>query len=171
MAGYANITQFLSRKMRLCIRCSLKNCVISDFAWLKTYYYTEGLNRVTFEAKLTEKISVDSHLLQIEMAAREILTVKIINPVFQRAHNVRGWVDARAYEIKHEMALVSALCSLLWISQRPNAGFSAFLIRHNWKQNIFQLCSCLTALESQSMVVCFRLKLSLARVIGMIVLR
>ena len=32
MAGYANITQFLSRKMRLCIRCSLKNCVISDFA-------------------------------------------------------------------------------------------------------------------------------------------
>ena len=58
------------------------------------------------------KISVDSCLLQMETTAREILTDKTINPVFQRAHNVRGWVDARAYEIKHEMAMVSALCSL-----------------------------------------------------------
>ena len=61
---------------------------------------------------MTEKISVDSHPLQMETATREILTDKTINPVFQRAHNVRGWVDARAYEIKHKMALVSALIAV-----------------------------------------------------------
>ncbi|XP_027036528.1 alanine aminotransferase 2-like [Pocillopora damicornis] len=41
----------------------------------------------------------------METAAQEILTDKTINPVFQRAYNVRGWVNTRAYEIKHEMAL------------------------------------------------------------------
>ncbi|XP_058944217.2 alanine aminotransferase 2-like isoform X1 [Pocillopora verrucosa] len=41
----------------------------------------------------------------MEAAAQEILTDKTINPVFQRAYNVRGWVNTRAYEIKHEMAL------------------------------------------------------------------
>ena len=49
----------------------------------------------------------------MEAAAQEILTDKTINPVFQRAYNVRGWVNTRAYEIKHEMALVSVLYSLL----------------------------------------------------------
>ena len=44
----------------------------------------------------------------METAANEILTDKTINPLFQRAYNVRGWINARAYEIKHEMALVSA---------------------------------------------------------------
>ena len=67
---------------------------------------------VTQEAKPVTKISVDSRLLQMETTPREILTDKTINPVFQRAHNVRGWVDARAYEIKHEMAMVRALCRL-----------------------------------------------------------
>ena len=44
----------------------------------------------------------------METTANEILTDKTINPLFQRAYNVRGWINARAYEIKHEMALVSA---------------------------------------------------------------
>ena len=56
---------------------------------------------------------MDSHPFQMETAAQEILTDKTINPVFQRAYNVRGWVNTRAYEIKHEMALVSVLYSLL----------------------------------------------------------
>ncbi|RMX39300.1 hypothetical protein pdam_00017853 [Pocillopora damicornis] len=43
--------------------------------------------------------------LRMETAANEILTDKTINPLFQRAYNVRGWINARAYEIKHEMAL------------------------------------------------------------------
>ena len=67
-----------------------------------------------------KKISVDSHLLQMETAAREILTDKTINPVFQRAYNVRGWVDARAYEIKYEMATATVsemtICLLCSIS-------------------------------------------------------
>lgn len=41
----------------------------------------------------------------METAVKEILTSKTINPVFQRAFNVRGGIDARAYEIKHEMAM------------------------------------------------------------------
>ena len=85
---------------------------------------------------------------QMETAAQEILTDKTINPVFQRAYNVRGWVNTRAYEIKHEMALVSVLYSLLWIIQTHNPSFSAFFVRYIWKQNMLQLCSCLTALES-----------------------
>ena len=59
-------------------------------------------------AKLKKEISPVSLLLQMETAANEILTEKTINPLFQRAYNVRGWINARAYEIKHEMALVSA---------------------------------------------------------------
>ena len=43
------------------------------------------------------------------MAAQEIITDKTINQVFQRALNARGWVDGRAYEIKHEMARVSVI--------------------------------------------------------------
>ena len=101
-----------------------------------------------FEVKSTKKISVDSHPLQMETAALEILTDKTINPVFQRAYNVRGWVNTRAYEIKHEMALVSVLYSLLWIIQTHNPSFSAFFVRYIWKQYMLQLCSCLTALES-----------------------
>ena len=56
---------------------------------------------------------MDSHPLQMETTAQEILTDKTINPVFQRAYNARGRVIDRSYEIKHEMALVSALYSLL----------------------------------------------------------
>ena len=82
---------------------------------------------------------------QMETAAQEILTDKTINPVFQRAYNVRGWVNTRAYEIKHEMALVSVLYSTLWIIQTHNPSFSAFFVRYIWKQNMLHLCSCLTA--------------------------
>ena len=32
MTGYANVSQCLSRKMRLCIGCSLEHCVTSNFA-------------------------------------------------------------------------------------------------------------------------------------------
>ena len=56
---------------------------------------------------------MDSHPLQMETAAQEILTDTTINPVSQRAYNARGRVIDRSYEIKHEMALVSALYSLL----------------------------------------------------------
>ena len=79
-----------------------------------------GFIESPFEAQSMKKISVDSHLLEMETAAREILTDKTINPVFQRAHNVRGWVDARAYEIKHEMATATVsemtICLLCSIS-------------------------------------------------------
>ena len=41
------------------------------------------------------------------MAAEEIITVKTVNPVFQRAPYIQGWVDLRATEIREELARVS----------------------------------------------------------------
>ena len=41
------------------------------------------------------------------MAAEEIITSKTVNPVFQRADYVRGWIDLRATEIRQELARVS----------------------------------------------------------------
>ena len=43
------------------------------------------------------------------MAAEEIITDKTVSLVHQRARNARGWIDARANQIRLELARVSEI--------------------------------------------------------------
>ena len=101
---------------------------------------------LTSVAKLKKEISPVSLLLQMETAANEILTDKTINPLFQRAYNVRGWINARAYEIKHEMALVSAgaFLQVLYVFKPTKQFWSPFALfskfRHDKKQHLSHHC-------------------------------